>query len=117
MRLCGLNSKQQILDNGASEKYKEAIRETGMTYQLVPPDNNRHNITEKAIHFWKDHFIVVFIVNADNFPLHLWCQVIPQAERQLLMLCQSNANKNIFSYAYLHRQNDYTTLPFVPIGM
>ena len=84
MRLYNLNPKHQILDNEASAKYKEAIQAYGMTYQLVPLDNHRHNIAKKAIHFWKDHFIAVLSSTAENFLLNLWCQVIPQAERQLL---------------------------------
>ena len=117
MQLYGLNPKHQILDNEALAKYKEAIQAYGMTYQLVPLDNHRHNITKKAIHFWKDHFIAVLSGTTKNFLLNLCCQVKPQAERQLLILRPSNANKNIFSYDYLHGQHDYATLPFYPIGM
>ena len=73
-----------------------------MTYQLVPPNNHRCNTAEKEIQFWKEHFIYILSGTAKNFPLHLWCQVITQSEIQLLMLRQSNANKNISSYAYLH---------------
>ena len=86
MRLYGLNPKHQILDNEPSEKHKEAIQASGRTYQLLPPDDHRQNISEKAIQFWKDHFISILSGTAENFPLHLWCQVIQQAERQLLML-------------------------------
>ena len=56
MQLCSLNPKHQMLDNEALAKYKEAIRASGMTYQLVPHNNHCHNIYKKAIHFWKDHF-------------------------------------------------------------
>ena len=72
MRLCGFNPKHQILDNKVSEKYKEAIRVSGMTYQLVPPDNHRCNTAEKEIQFWKEHFIYILSGTAENFPLHLW---------------------------------------------
>ena len=43
IRLCSLNPKHQILDNEASEKYKEAIRESGINYQIVPSDEHRRN--------------------------------------------------------------------------
>ena len=79
-----LKRKHQILGNKTSAKYKGAIQASGMTYQLVPPDDHRRNIFNKAIQFWKDHFIAVLSGTANNFSLHLWCQVIPQAERQLL---------------------------------
>ena len=50
MRLAGLSPTHQILDNEASVKYKEAMTQSGMTYQLVPPNNYRCNIGRKAIH-------------------------------------------------------------------
>ena len=87
-----------------------------MTYQLAPPDKYRLNISKKAIQFWKDHFISVFSGFAAIFPLHLWCQVIPQAENKSIMTtikCQ----KNISSYAHLHGNHDYPALPFVPSVM
>ena len=117
MRAAGLNPKHQILDNKASAKYKSAITNSGMTYQLVPPDDNRRNISEKAIQFWKDHFIAVLSGAAITFPLRLWFQFIPQAERQLLLLRQSNTNPKISSYAHLYGEHDYSALPFVPISM
>ena len=117
MRAAGLNPKHQILDNEASKKYKDAIVLSGMTFQLVPPDKHRRNIAEKAIQFWKDHFVSVLSGAASTFPLRLWCQVIPQTERQLLLLRQSNVNPKISSYAHLYGPHDYAALPFVPIGM
>ena len=39
----------QILDNEISEAYKEEIRNTGMKYQMVPPDDHHRNIAERAI--------------------------------------------------------------------
>ena len=45
----------QILDNEISEAYKEEIQNTGLTYQLVPPDDHRRNIAERAIQTWKNH--------------------------------------------------------------
>ena len=93
---------RQILDNEISEAYKQEIRNTGMTYQLVPPDNHRRNIAERAIQTWKNHFVSVLSGAASAFPLHLWCQVIPQAERQLLLLSHSNVNTHISFYAHVY---------------
>ena len=88
-----------------------------MTYQLVPPDNHRSNIAEQAIQTWKNHFVSVLSGAALTFPLHLWCRVIPQAERQLLLLSHSNVNTHISSYAHVYGQHDYIAKPFFPIGM
>ena len=71
MRAAGLNPKHQILDNEASAKYKAAIIASGMTYQLVPPHDHRRNIAEKAIQFWKDHFVAVLSGASSTFHLRL----------------------------------------------
>ena len=117
MRAEGVHPKRQVLNNEALEAYKTAIKESGMTYQLVPPDEHRRNFAEKAIQTWKDHFVSVLSGTAENFPLHLWCQLIPQMEHQLNLLQQSNANPKVSAYAHIYGPHNYNTTPFVPIGM
>ena len=41
MQIASLNPKRQILDNEVSKKCKGALVLSGMTYQLVPPDEYR----------------------------------------------------------------------------
>jgi hypothetical protein len=48
MRRRGLIPKHQILDNQASAEYKAAIEATGMTYELVSPEEHRRNMAEKS---------------------------------------------------------------------
>ena len=117
MKLCGIVPKHQVLDNEESTASKAAILASGMTYELVPPNDHRRNLAEKEIQTCKDHFIRVLSGMDNIFPLHLWCQIIPQSERQLLLLRQSYANPNISLYAYLYGVHDYNAKPFVPIGM
>ena len=57
MELQNIVPIRQILDNEVSEAYKEEIRNTGMIYELVPPDDHRRNIAERAIQTWKNHFV------------------------------------------------------------
>eukprot|EP00804_Cyclotella_cryptica_P014867 CCRYP_020386-RA/>CCRYP_020386-RA protein AED:0.51 eAED:0.20 QI:0/0/0/0.66/0.5/0.33/3/0/654 len=83
----------------------------------LPPDDHRRNIAEKAIQTWKDHFVLALSGTADNFPLHLWCQLIPQMERQLNLLQQSHSNPKILSFAHLYSHHNCNSHPFVPIGM
>jgi len=93
----GIVPKHQILDNQCSARMKLAMDTTVLldgsisktTYELVPPDEHRRNIAEKAIQTFKDHFIGVLSGCAKNMPMHLWCQLLPQVERQLLLLRQS----------------------------
>ncbi|KAL7474549.1 hypothetical protein ACHAW6_000520 [Cyclotella cf. meneghiniana] len=51
-----------------------------------------------------------------KFPLHLWCQLLPQMECQLSRLGR-NSYPHISAYADLYGHHDYNTHPFVPIGM
>ena len=49
MRAAGLGLKKHILDNEASDAFKEKICQNGMQYELVPPGNHRRNQAERAI--------------------------------------------------------------------
>jgi hypothetical protein len=89
MKRCGIVPMHQILDNQASAAYKTAIKTTKMTYQLVPPDDHRQNMAEKSIQTFKNHFVSILSRCAPTMPMHLWCQLLPQAELQLLLLQQS----------------------------
>ena len=49
MRQQGIMPAHQVLDNEISQTYKDNIRELGMSYQLVPPDDHHRNIVERSI--------------------------------------------------------------------
>ena len=49
--------------------------------------------------------------------MNLWCQAIPQAERQILLLRQSNVSPKISAYAHVYGPHNYDATPFVPIRM
>ena len=117
MHTVGIIPKRQVLDNETSMAYRQDIRETGMTYQLAPPDDHRRNIAGKTIQTWKYHFISVCSGVSAHFPMHLWCMLAPQAEKQLLLLRQTNINPKISAFAYLYGPHDYSAQPFSPIGM
>ena len=117
MHTVGITPKRQVLDNETSMEYRQEIIATGMTYQLVPPDEHRRNIAEKTIQTWKDHFISVCRGVYAHFPMHLWCRLTPQPEKQLLLLRQTNINPKISAFAYLYGTHIYNAQPFSPIGM
>jgi hypothetical protein len=90
----GIVPKHQILDNQCHGLMKQAIKETTlsdgsilkMTYELVPPEEHQRNMAKKSIQTFKDHFVGVLSGCAKTMPMHLWCQLLPQVERQLLLL-------------------------------
>ena len=77
MKLQGILQLHQILDNENSQAYKDEIRYTGMTYQVVSPDNHHNIIAERAIQTCKNNFVSILSGAAATFLLHLWCQDIP----------------------------------------
>ena len=113
----GLIPKHQILNNQASTEYKAAIEASGMTCELVPPEEHRRNMAKKAIQTFKDHFVRVLSGCAPTMPIHLWCQLLSQVERQLLLLRQSWTHPNLSAYAHVYKQHGYNRHSFVPIGM
>ena len=117
MKLQGIVPKHQVLKNELSAAYRTKIFETHMNFQLVPSDNHRRNLTERAIQTWKYHFVGVLSGTAETSPLNLWCQATPQAKHQLLLLQQSSLNPKISAYAHVYGAHYYNTAPIVPIGM
>jgi hypothetical protein len=95
----GIVPWHQILHNQALFAYKIKIELTKMIYKLVRPNDHHCNLAKKAIQTFKDHMISVLSGCLPTMPMHLWCQFLPQIERQLLLLCQSKANPNILVYA------------------
>ena len=71
MRQQGIMPAHHFLDNEISKTYKDEIRESGMSYQLVPPDNHRRNIAERAIQTWKNCFVGALSGTAATFPPHI----------------------------------------------
>jgi hypothetical protein len=117
MAQCDIVPRHQIIDNQALFAYKTKIELTKMTYKLVPPVNHRRNLAKKAIQMFKDHIVSVLSGCSPTMPMHLWCQLLPQIECKLLLLCQMKANPNILAYAHMYGHLDYYCRPFVPIGM
>ncbi len=96
MKVAGLGLKTHRLDNKASKAYKQCIRQNGMMHELVPPDNHRSNLAERAIQMFKHHFISILSGVDDKFLLSLWCVLLEQIELTVNLLRQSNvAPKNI----------------------
>ena len=57
MKHQGIVSKPQVLEKEILVTYRKEIWATHMTFQIVPPDDHRRNLVEKAIQTCKDHFI------------------------------------------------------------
>jgi hypothetical protein len=116
LKTAGIQPKHHVLDNECSADFKATIIKNQMMYQLVPPNDHRRNIAEKAIQTFQAHFISIICGADKSFPLHLWCQLLPQAEHTLYMLRPSRMTPTVSAYTYLWGQHDYNANPYAPLG-
>ena len=107
--------KTHVLDNEASEAFKNEIKKN-CKIQLVPPDNHRRNLAERAIQTFKNHFKSVLAGVDDSFPMKLWDKLLPQVILTLNLLRQSNVAPTISAYAYVNGPFDYNAMPLAPMG-
>ena len=92
------------------------MREVNKTFQLVPPHIHRRNSVERTIRTFKDHFIAGLSRTHKDFPLHLWCQLIPHTILTLNLIRQSRMNPRLSGYAQLHGEFNYDAAPLPPPG-
>ena len=112
----GIRPTKHILDNECSQEFKQAIKSNQMTYQLVPPNDHRRNVAEKAIQVFKDHFLAVLCGTDATFPLQLWCQILRHAEHQLNMLRKSRIHPDVSAFEEMYGPHDYDAHPFAILG-
>ena len=113
----GQNVDLQILDNEASAEYKTLMTETWkVDYQLVPPDNHRHNAAEREIRTFKAYFLSILAGIAYDFPRNLWDILLPQTEMTLNLLRQSKTNPDISAWEAFNGVFSYNHTPLGPLG-
>jgi hypothetical protein len=86
-----------------------------MMHELVPPDNHRSNLAERAIQMFKRHFISILSGVDGKFPLSLWCMLLEQTELTVNLLGQSNVAPKC-QLRPCPRPQGYMKKPFAPIG-
>jgi hypothetical protein len=107
--------KTPILDNEASTEFKKEIRKN-CTIQLVPPNNHRRNLAERAIQTFKSHFKAVLAGVDETIPMRLWDRLLPQTILTLNLLRQSNAVPTVSAWQYVNGNFDYNRMPLTPMG-
>lgn len=86
-------------------------------FQLVLPAVHRRNAAERAIRTFQNHFISGLCSVDKDFPLHLWDQLLDQAEITLNLLRGSRINLKLS--AWTHQVNgmfDFNRIPLAPPG-
>jgi hypothetical protein len=117
-RLCQAGCRPLLhrLDNECSTILKQYLTEEAIDYQLVPPGVHRRNAAERAIRTFQNHFIAGLCSVDKDFPIHLWDQLIDQAEITLNLLRSSRINPKLLAHAQINGQFDYNKTPIGPPG-
>ena len=82
-----------------------------MEIEIVPPGYHKRNAAKVAIRNFKAHFLSILAGVADDFPLQLWDQLLPQAEVTINLLRQPNATPTISAYAHMNGPFNYNKIP------
>ena len=107
----------QRLDNQTSTALELFARSNGISIQYCAPHQHRALKAERAIRTFKNHFIATLCTVADDFPLGLWDELLPQAELCLNHLLPYPSNTSISAYAGLHGGAfDFAAHPIAPAG-
>ena len=111
-----LNTKAPHIDNECPEALQRFFRTNIIDFQLCPPNNHHTNQAEKTINTWKCHFLAGLSGVNPNFPLHLWCRLLPQATQTLNLLRRSWIKPRLSVEAQLNGAFDYKPTPMSPPG-
>ena len=82
----GLKLSALLVDNKCPDTLDNLLRANIVNFQMCPPNEHHTNKLEKAIDTWKCHFLEGLSGVEPNFPVHLWCYLLPQATHTLNLL-------------------------------
>ena len=113
----GHHEEVQILDNEVSAEFKKKIvKDWGASYQLVPTDVHRRNVSERATRTFKAHFLEILVGVDPNFPKFMWDNLLVQTEITINLIRQATLNPRMSAWEYYNVAFDYTATPLGPIG-
>ena len=92
------------------------IKKKGTDIQLVPQDNQRTLLAERAIQYFKAHFISGLCGTDKIFPKNAWDLLLPQATITLNLMRPARANPKCSAYNYLKGIYDFNKNPMAPPG-
>ena len=113
----GLKTSAYCIDNECPEALQSFFRANSVNFQLCPPNDHRTNQAKKAIDTWKFHFLAGLSGLDPNFPMHLWCLLLPQATQTLNLLQLSLINPRLLAEAQLNGVFDYNRTSMAPPGI
>ena len=112
----GIAPKMHYLDNECPTVLQKFMTARDERFQLVLPHIHRQNSAKRAIQTFKNHFIAGLASVNKNFPIHLWCRLLPHCLITLNLLRTSRINPKLSAYAQLHGAYNFNRTPLAPPG-
>jgi hypothetical protein len=113
----GMQPQLQLLDNEASTKLKNFMREKEVDFMVAPPNIHWRIKAERAICTFKNQLIAGLCSTDKTFPLHLWDELLLQALLTLNLLRTSRINPKLFAHAQMHGFLNFNKTPIATPGI
>ena len=94
--------------------HRDAIEVSNSKYKLVPPNNHRRKILERAIRKCKENFIRILIGIDAKFLMSMWDHLIQQIKITVNLLRHSNVHPYISAWCHYNGVFYYNTAPMGP---
>ena len=111
-----MTPKLHVMDNECSKLLSDYIQNNNTTIQFVEAHNHKINAAERAIQTFKNHFVAGLCTAHPQFPLQLWCELLPQAEISLNLLRRARCNNKLSAYAVYNGEFNFDKTPLAPPG-
>eukprot|EP00804_Cyclotella_cryptica_P028568 CCRYP_015819-RA/>CCRYP_015819-RA protein AED:0.41 eAED:0.38 QI:0/0/0/1/0/0/4/0/399 len=105
----GFQPKLYVMDNQCSKAVKKYIITTKATIQLS-------QCFRKSNTNMEEHWLSGMGTLDPNCPIQLWCQFIEQGQDTINLLCISQFNPKLSTYAVLEEQFNFDKTPLAPVG-
>ena len=100
-------------------KHQGSIYKQSKTEHRIPKSTTKHaqeKCSRKAIGTFKNYLKSILAGVDRTFPMHLWDQLLPQAESTLNIMWQTKIAPTMSAYAYIYGQQNYNKMPMAPMG-
>ena len=106
---------------GTHDFNKVPLAPPGILTVIQKSPNTRETYASHGLKGWyvggAPHLIAGLVFINPNFPLHLWCRLIPQCEQTLNMMRPTHINPKISADTYLQGTHDFNKVPLAPPGI
>jgi hypothetical protein len=117
LRSKGRGPQLHILDNECSDIMKSYFNQSNIKYQLAAPGQHRTNAAERAIRTFKNHLIAGLCSTDNEFPIHLWDRLLPQALITINLMRGSRINPKHSAWSQLFGPYNFNKEPIAPPGI